>query len=59
MKNRYGWADKIDTQDTTGKENVNQDQLRAEFNVLLKRVAKSNPELLSSVHLVEAAVNDD
>lgn len=59
MKNRYGWADKIDTQDTTGKENINQDQLRAEFNVLLKRVAKSNPELLSSVHLVEAAVNDD
>ena len=51
MKNRFGWADKIDTNDTTDKDPVNMDQLRGQLQATLKQVAKKHPELLSGVNL--------
>lgn len=51
MKNRYGWADKVDTNDTTEKDPVNLDQARSELQAALKRLAKRNPELVSGINL--------
>ena len=51
MKNRFGWADKVETNDTTDKENLDQDKLRAQLQIALKRLGKKNPELLSGANL--------
>ncbi len=51
MKNRWGWADKIDTNDTTDKDPVNLDQVRGQLHAALKQVSKKHPELLSGVNL--------
>lgn len=52
MKNRHGWADKVDTNDTTNKEPVNLDQAKGQLQAILSKLAKSNPELLSGVNLL-------
>lgn len=52
MKNRYGWADKIDTSDTTDKDPVNLDEARAQLQTALKRLSKTNPEIVSGVNLL-------
>lgn len=51
MKNRYGWADKIDTNDTTEKDPVNLDQVQGQLHTALKQISKKYPELLSGVNL--------
>ena len=51
MKNRYGWADRVDTNDTTNKDPVNLDSAKANLQSMLKQLAKSNPELVSGIHL--------
>lgn len=51
MKNRFGWADKVETNDTSDKESVDQDKLRAQLQLALKRLGKKNPELLSGANL--------
>lgn len=51
LKNKYGWADKIDTNDTTDKDPVNLDQVRGQLHAALKQVTKKHPELLSGVNL--------
>jgi hypothetical protein len=51
MKNRYGWADKVDTNDTTNKDPVNLDQAKSELAQAIARLSKKNPELLKGVYL--------
>lgn len=51
MKNRYGWADKVESSDTTDKDPVNLDEAKAQLASALKRLGKKNPELLSGVNL--------
>lgn len=51
MKNRYGWADKIDTADKTSDENLNIDQIKGQVSAQIQRLAKNNPELLSGANL--------
>ena len=59
MKNRFGWADKTETNDTTDKDPVDINVMRAEFESVLKRIAKTSPELVSGVHLVEGTGTHD
>lgn len=51
MKNRFGWADKVDTSDTTDKDPANLDQAKGQLQQALKRLAKKSPELLSGANL--------
>lgn len=51
MKNRYGWADKVDTSDKTNSDPVNLDQAKAQLQSALKKLSKKNPELLSGANL--------
>lgn len=52
MKNRYGWADKIDTADKTDTENVNLDQVKGHVAAQIRRLAKEQPDLLGGAHLL-------
>lgn len=51
MKNRHGWADKVDTADKTDSDPVNLDQAKAQLAMALKQLGKKNPELVSGVNL--------
>jgi hypothetical protein len=51
MKNRYGWADKVDTNDTTDKTPVDRDQAVSQLHQALKQLSKKNPELVSGINL--------
>lgn len=51
MKNRHGWADKVESNDTTDKDPVNMDQAKAQLYTAIKKVSKTNPELLGGLHL--------
>lgn len=53
MKNRHGWADKVDTNDTTDKDPVNLDQAKGQLAQALKLLGKKHPELLSGANLKE------
>lgn len=55
MKNRHGWADKVDTNDTTNKEPVSLDQAKGQLAQALKRLGKKSPELLSGANLYTEA----
>lgn len=48
MKNRFGWADKVETSTSSDNAPVNIDQLKSEVSKLLKKLAKNNPELLKT-----------
>lgn len=52
MKNRFGWADKVDTNTTGSEAPANADQLKSQLAVALKRLLKTNPELASGVNLL-------
>jgi hypothetical protein len=58
MKNRYGWADKVDTSDKTDSDPVNLDQAKAQLATALKQLGKKNPELLSGANLNESSNRD-
>lgn len=51
MKNRHGWADKVDTNDTTNKEPVSLDQAKGQLAQMLKVISKKHPEILSGANL--------
>lgn len=59
MKNRYGWADKIDTNDTTNKEPADLDQVKGQLQQALKMVQKKHPELLNGANLEKIASAND
>ena len=48
MKNRFGWADKVETNATSNDAPANLDQLKSEVAKMLKKLAKKNPELLTT-----------
>lgn len=54
MKNLHGWADKVDTK-SSSTENESYDKLRSEFNTILARFAKDNPEFLRTLSAQAAA----
>lgn len=46
MKNKFSWADKVETNNVTENTNINLDELRNEINRKLKRLTDQNtPEL--------------
>lgn len=45
MKNRFGWADKIESNDMTNKDPVNLDQMRADLKNQMEKLAKKDPTL--------------
>lgn len=49
MKNRFGWADKIDTKDTTDDVPNDADGLRAGLVRAAKKLGKKHPELLKEL----------
>ena len=51
MKNRYGWADKVEQGDKSSDGPLNIDQAMAELQKAMKRIAKTNPEWLSGANL--------
>lgn len=51
MKNRYGWADKMDTNDMTDKAPVDRDQAVSQLQQAIKQLAKKNPEVISGMNL--------
>ena len=53
MKNRFGWADKIDTKDTSDDVPNDADGLRAALVRAAKRVGKKHPELLKELGNLE------
>ena len=59
MKNRFGWADKVDTNDTTNKEPVNLDAAKGQLAAALKMLGKKHPELLSGANLNTSTENAD
>ena len=55
MKNRYGWADKVDMgeRESTMPEDI--DAARTELDRALKSIAKTNPELVQNAIFGEGA----
>lgn len=54
MKNRYGWAEKTDT-NTTGEMDISLDQVQRQLNSALKELGKKSPELVRQLSFVEKA----
>lgn len=54
MKNKFGWADKIDTTSTNENTNLSLDQLKTEINRKLKKIVGDNmPELRDAQRVLE------
>jgi hypothetical protein len=53
MKNRFNWADKVDTKDTTDDRPPSIAAARAQLQEALKRLGKNSPELLSGAKLIQ------
>lgn len=52
MKNKFGWADKVESKDNTGTDPVNLDEAKAQLQSALKKLSRKNPELVSGAHLL-------
>lgn len=59
MKNRHGWADRVETNDTTEKEPASLDQAKGQLAAALKSLGKKNPELLSGANLTLVKERDN
>lgn len=46
MKNRFGWADKVETGDKNSSMAINADEAKAQLTKLLGTIKKHNPEML-------------
>ena len=51
MKNRYGWADKVDTGDKGGSDPINVDQMMVDLQKQLKKLSKNHPDILNGTLL--------
>lgn len=51
MKNRFGWADRVESNDVTNKEPTNRDQVMGQLQKALKTLGAKNPEILSGANL--------
>lgn len=58
LKNRFGWADKTDIQDTTDKDPVNLDKAKSELYAVMKKISKTNPELYTQMRQLQGDNND-
>lgn len=55
MKNRHGWADKIETSSTNENINQNVDELREKAMLLVDKFIKQNtPELTEAQHVLQS-----
>lgn len=52
MKNRYGWAEKTDS-NTTGELDLSIDQVQRQLDQALKELNKKSPELARQLNFVE------
>lgn len=59
MKNRFGWADKVEAADTTDKDNLDLNDLKTKVAIQLKKLAETSPEVLSSVKLLSQHLPKD
>lgn len=60
MKNKYGWADKVETNNTTENTNINLDQLREEINRKLKKLTDTNlPQLADAQRVLQPVEHDE
>lgn len=54
MKNKYGWADKMETSNTTENTNISLDALKEDINRKLKRLKDQNlPELADAQKVLQ------
>lgn len=49
MKNRHGWADKVESNDTTNKTPVDINQLQGALRTQLRKLADKNPDMLRNL----------
>ena len=59
MKNRYGWADKVENTDTTGKDDIDLDHVKGQISAAMKKLAETNPELFRGVNLLGTPIEKD
>ena len=54
MKNKYGWADKMETSNTTENTNISLDALKEDINKKLKKLKDQNlPELADAQKILQ------
>lgn len=58
MKNKYGWADKIDTNNTTETVNYDLNTLRSEIDKKVKRLMKTGASDIVAAHEVLKPVKE-
>lgn len=54
MKNRFGWADKVETTDKSADEVRNTDQLKSELAKAYKQLGSKYPEVFRQLNEVKA-----
>lgn len=60
MKNKHGWADKVETSSTNENVNINQDALKEEIYRKLKKLTDQNlPELADAKRILEPVKGDN
>lgn len=58
MKNKYGWADKVETTNTSENVNYDLDTLRSEIDRKVKRLLKTNSADIVAAHEVMKPVKE-
>ena len=59
MKNKYGWADKVETTNTSENVNYDLDTLRSEIDRKVKRLLKTNSADIVAAHEVMKPVKEE
>lgn len=59
MKNKFGWADKVETTNTNENTNIDLDTLRAEINRKIGELVKKNHPELADAQRVLVPVEDN
>lgn len=60
MKNKFGWADKVETSSVNENTNISLDDLRAQIAQKLKKLKDQNlPELTDAQMVLQAPVDSD
>jgi len=59
MKNKYGWADKVETSNTSENVNYDLDTLRSEIDKKVKRLLKTNSADIVAAHEVVKPIKEE
>lgn len=60
MKNKYGWADKMETSSTNENTNISLDQLKEEINRKIKKLTDQNiPQLADAQRVLQPVEGDE